>query len=101
MLLKDEMGLMMKNFNIFGVHWKIWFLGGRVSRKTNIEGGGLPKKSGLGQFADLRGGLARKRGSGVSKAHDVSTSDHKNMLRYLIESCVLLEYLVIWLFQGY
>ena len=37
--------------------------GGGVSRKTNIEGGGgLPKKGGLGYFAYLRGGLARKRG---------------------------------------
>ena len=40
----------MKNFNIFGIHWQIPFLGGgggggRV-RKTNIEGG-LPKKGGL------------------------------------------------------
>ena len=36
------------------------FTGGN-SRKTDIEGG-LPKKEGLGQFADLRGTLARKRG---------------------------------------
>ena len=27
-----------------------------------IYRGGLPKKGGLGQFVDLRGGLARKRG---------------------------------------
>ena len=33
------------------------------SRKTSIEGGGgLPNKGrGLGQFSDLRGGMARKR----------------------------------------
>ena len=31
-------------------------LGGEVHEKTNIEGGGgLPKKVGLGHFADLRG----------------------------------------------
>ena len=39
-------------------HWEIL---------PNIEGGGgwLPKRGGaLGQFADLRGGLARKRGGG-------------------------------------
>ena len=57
------MGLGMKNLNILGVYWKIWLSGGS-SRKTDIEGG-LPKKGGLGQFADLRegggGGLARKR----------------------------------------
>ena len=50
----------MKNFNIFGVHRKIQFLGGGGSQKANREGG-LPKKRGLGQFADLReGGLARR-----------------------------------------
>ena len=32
------MGLTMKNFNIFQIHWKIWFLGGCL-QKTNIEGG--------------------------------------------------------------
>ena len=30
--------------------------------KNQYRGGGLPKKRGLGWFADLRGGLARKRG---------------------------------------
>ena len=30
-------------------------LGGEVHEKTNIAGGGLPKKVGLGHFADLRG----------------------------------------------
>ena len=33
------------------------------SQKNNIEGG-LPKKGGLGQFADLRVGLGKKRGEG-------------------------------------
>ena len=60
------MGLRMKNFDIFGVPWKIWLLGGWGSQKTYIEGG-FPKKGGgggLGQFADLRGGLGKKdRGS--------------------------------------
>ena len=31
------------------------------SQKTEIKGG-LPKKGELGEFLDLRGGLARKRG---------------------------------------
>ena len=57
------MVLRMKNFNILGVHWKIQLLGGGGggSGKTNIEGR-LPKKEGLGQFADLRGGLGKKEG---------------------------------------
>ena len=50
----------MKNVNILGVHWNIWLLGGS-SLKNDIEGG-LSKKEVLGQFADLRGVLARKRG---------------------------------------
>ena len=32
-----------------------------MSQKTNIEGG-LPKKGGFGQFADLGGGLGKKEG---------------------------------------
>ena len=56
----------MKNFNILGVHWKIGLLGGKEegSSKNNIEGG-LPKKKGLGQFADLREGGWQERGGGV------------------------------------
>ena len=37
LLLKDGMGLRMKNFNM-NVYWKIWFLGGGSS-KTNKYGG--------------------------------------------------------------
>ena len=57
------MGLGMENFNISGVHWKIRLLGGS-SWKTNIEGGGLSKKGGLGQFADLIWAW-QERGGGV------------------------------------
>ena len=46
----------MKNFNIMGVPYKIQFLRGD-SRKIN-----MPKKRGLGQFTDLRRGLAKKMG---------------------------------------
>ena len=50
----------MRNFNIMGVHWKIQFLGGGSTKSQYI--GGLHKKGrGLGKFADLRGGLAKKR----------------------------------------
>ena len=38
-------------------------MGGGGSGKTNIEGR-LPKKEGLGQFADLRGGGARQERGG-------------------------------------
>ena len=53
----------MKYFNIMGIHWKIWFLG-MVNEKP-IYRGELPKKGGLGHYADLRGGLGEIEGGGV------------------------------------
>ena len=47
---------MMKNLNITGVHWKIWFF-------LEFLYGEISYKEGLGQFADLsggRGGLEKK-----------------------------------------
>ena len=55
------MGLKIKNFGVLGVHWKIRLLGGEFT-KNRYRGGDCLKREGLGQFADLRGGLARKRG---------------------------------------
>ena len=52
------MGLRMKNFNILGVHWTIWFLGGWF---TKNQGGGLPKK-GDWTVCRFRGCLAREEG---------------------------------------
>ena len=52
------MRLSAKNRNVLGASLKNpTFKGG--SQKTNIEGG-LPKKGGLGQFANLRRGLGKK-----------------------------------------
>ena len=42
-----------------GVHQKIQFLGG-IDKKP-IYRGELPKRGELGQFADLRGSLVKKR----------------------------------------
>ena len=50
----------MKNFNIFGVHWKIRLLGGIL--KNQYIGGDCLKGGGLGQFVDLRGELNKKDG---------------------------------------
>ena len=44
-----------------GVHRKIQFLGW-VHEKPIYRKGGLLKNGGLGQFADLKGDLAKKRG---------------------------------------
>ena len=54
LLLKDGMGLNMKNFNIMGVQWKIQIFrrGEGGSWKTNIWGE-LPKKGRFKKFADL------------------------------------------------
>ena len=54
------MRLSAKNRNVLGASLKNpTFKGG--SQKTNIEGG-LPKKRGLGQFANLRGGAWQEIG---------------------------------------
>ena len=59
------MVLRMKNFNILGFFWKLWFLygggGGSSKTKTNIERRDGRKRGELGLFADLSGDLARKQ----------------------------------------
>ena len=51
----------MKDFNIFGVYWKILFLEGEFTKNQYM--GGLPKEGGgLGQFADLRGAWHERGG---------------------------------------
>ena len=56
------MVLKMKNFNILGVHWTIRLLGGGGELTKNQYRVGIAWKGGLGQFANLGGGLARKSG---------------------------------------
>ena len=75
------MVLRMKNFNIFGVHWKIRVLAGGlgVLQKTNIEGE-LPKKRVLGQFANLRRGAWQER-EGVVFLRGVDKAMH--IMRYI------------------
>ena len=60
----------MKNLNIIGVHWKIQFLRVEIHEKP-IHRGELPKKVGLGQTADLSGGLAKKSRVGVFESRGV------------------------------
>ena len=57
MLLIDEMGLKMENFDMW-VHWKIQFLVGGVvvTKEKTIYRVELPKAGGLGQCADFREG---------------------------------------------
>ena len=58
------MGLRMKNFSIMGVT-KNPILKGGVTKNQYI--GGIALKGGLGQCADLRGGVAKKEGVVFSK----------------------------------
>ena len=67
------MVLRMKNFNIFGIHWKIRFLGGGLE-KWYV--GGIAKKGVLGQFVDLRGGAWQERGGGVFEGGWYSNAHH-------------------------
>ena len=66
------MVLRMKNFNIFWFTEKSHFKG---KQKTDIEGG-IAKKGGLGQFANLRVGLGKKEGGVVSRGRGVDTVMH-------------------------
>ena len=59
------MGLRMKNFNIVGVFWKIWFLGG-VHKKPMYKGK-LPKKGEL----DKKEGVVFLREDWYPNAHYV------------------------------
>ena len=55
----------MKNFNVFGVHWKIRLLkeGVGIHEKNNIKGADCLKGGGGSeQFVDLRKDLAKKKG---------------------------------------
>ena len=61
----------MENFNIIGVHWKMWFYGGGFIKNEYIgEKGGIAQKRELGQFKDLRRDLAKKRVGGVFEGVD-------------------------------
>ena len=55
----------MKSVNILGVHGKIRVLEGVFTKNQYMGSVGLPKKGGLGKFANLREGLGKKEGSGV------------------------------------
>ena len=55
----------MKSVNILGVHGKIRVLEGVFTKNQYMGSVGLPKKGGLGKFANLKEGLGKKEGSGV------------------------------------
>ena len=55
------MGLRMKSFNIFGVHWKIWFLGGGGGGGSQKIEGRMPIKGGW-TVCRFKWGLGKKEG---------------------------------------
>ena len=67
------MGLRKKNFDILGIHWKIWLLGGRSSQKADIEGG-LPKK-GAWTVIRFKGGVVFLRGADTQMHNMVQTNN--------------------------
>ena len=73
----------MKNFNILGVHWKIWLLGGGFTKNQYpIERWDSLKRGGGGQFTNLKGGgLGKKEGGGVFEGGVVDTTMHTMWLR--------------------
>ena len=46
MFLKDKMGLKMKNFNILGIHWRVWLLWGEFTKNWYREGNCLKRGAG-------------------------------------------------------
>ena len=66
LLLKDKMVLSMKNFNIFGVHWKIRLLGGL---EKPIYRGECLKRGSLDSLL-IQGGLGKKEGGVVLRGVD-------------------------------
>ena len=78
------MVLRMKIFNITGVHWKIRFLGAarkkEIYRGNCLKVGGEGGRGGLGQFADLRGDLAKKGGRVDTPMHTMVYRFHQNKL---------------------
>ena len=95
----------MKNFDILGVDWKIWLLGGEggrgggrgSSQKTYIEEG-LPKKWGFDnlQIQDVGrggrgGGIGKKKGSAVFEGGLIAqwslwdTTERKNIDQKLLD----------------
>ena len=60
----------MKNFNIFGVHRNIQFLGGRRLHEKPMCREDYLKRGELGQFADLSGGVGKKEGVVILRGID-------------------------------
>ena len=76
-----EWELRIINFNIMGVHRKIWILEG-VHEKTNIQGGGLPK-TGAWTVCRFKRGLGENKGVVDTRMHTMT------VFKILIWKCIL------------
>ena len=75
----------MKSVNILGVHGKIRVLEGVFTKNQYMGSVGLPKKGGLGKFANLREGLGKKEGSGVFEGGG-DTPMHTMVVPYTVKN---------------
>ena len=78
---------MMKNFNILGLHRKIWLLRGEFMKNQYRGGGGGCLKRGACKVCGFNGGgLARKRKVGVdTPMHTMINEDHTWVLKYKVQ----------------
>ena len=77
------MVLRMKNVNILGVHWKIWFSGGGGFTKNQYRGGEDCLKKGaliVCQFKE-GGGLGKKEGGGVFEGMSFQKLIHLKLIK--------------------
>ena len=83
--------LRMKNFNILGVHWRIWLLGRGGGLKNQYRGGDCLKKGGgAWTVCQFIGRLGKKEGDGVFEVdwypntHNGGRSSPDNFLEKLV-----------------
>ena len=76
----------MKSVNILGVHGKIRVLEGVFTKNQYMGSVRLPKKGGLGKFANLREGLGKKEGSGVFEGGGSDTPMHTMVVPYTVKN---------------
>ena len=76
------MGLRVNTFNSTGVHWKIQFLGGALTKIQSIGGIAWNRRGGLDSL-QVEGGLGKKEGVVVFKG--VDTLMHTGRQQNIIE----------------
>ena len=99
LLLKDGMGLRIKNFTIMGVHWKIRFLEG-VHKNQYIGRNFLKRGRGLGLFADLGEARQQKRRGGVFEGGEVLVPQWTLCFVFLWKSVTISRFFDFYMTEG-